>query len=306
MNFSVTLCILIISIFPCLLQAKKGGCRAHSNVPKQHTSNEMDDGYDIKKWDNGVVKYTFDYRGNPEIFGSLTKTDVMVVQKAMEYITDNIPCITFENRPDLYTKDATDAVQIYKNCTCGIPEGEDGSCSNSAYASLGKGHENFLVIEACTEEMSQEVAVSLITHELLHNIGLPHTQERTDADEHIYIHMENIEDEYQDQYETCKGGWTCDTHDVPYDCMSIMHYRDDFFSNGKGNGSTMTAKDPNKCDLHSDNDWMTPNDIALVKKFYNCSFNENPPSSSFFQFIQNQLNQIFHQINFSFQVPDFF
>ena len=61
----------------------------------------------------------------------------------------------------------------------------------------------------------------------------------------------------------CEGP-NCLTYGAPYDCQSIMHYRDYFFANS-GTGKTMTAKDPSKCDLSGYMTKLTDADITLIK-----------------------------------------
>ena len=85
-----------------------------------------------------------------------------------------------------------------------------------------------------------------ILHELMHVLGVMHTQKRKDRDQHIIINEENIEDSFKAryQYEVCEG---CNSHGVPYDCSSIMHYGTTTL--GKPGLETMTAIDPSSCEL---------------------------------------------------------
>ena len=63
---------------------------------------------------------------------------------------------------------------------------------------------------------------ALILHELLHVLGLIHTQNRPDRDRHIWINQNAIKDRNMDQYmPVCRD---CETYDLPYECHSIMHY----------------------------------------------------------------------------------
>ena len=79
----------------------------------------------------------------------------------------------------------------------------------------------------------------------------------------------NIESSGVIQYTKCSGV-ECETHVSPYDCSSIMHYRDDFFANGEG--KTMTAKDPSTCDLSGYMTELTASDIELLKVVISLSF----------------------------------
>ena len=63
------------------------------------------------------------------------------------------------------------------------------------------------------------------------------------------------------QYSICEK---CDDLKVPYDCMSVMHYRDIF-------ERYMVAKDKSTCDLKSKNRILTKSDIELMNKLYGCN-----------------------------------
>ena len=79
----------------------------------------------------------------------------------------------------------------------------------------------------------------------------------------------NIEDSAgaRYQYSKCEGS-ECETHGSPYDCSSIMHYRDYFFKKAGATGPTMTAKDPATCSLSGYMTKLTASDITLLKKMY--------------------------------------
>jgi len=84
-----------------------------------------------------------------------------------------------------------------------------------------------------------------IVHELMHALGVMHTQSRKDRDDYITVNYNNIENKGMGQYRICQE---CNNHTVRYDCGSIMHYGTGLFSNGRG--PTMTAKNPNTCKLN--------------------------------------------------------
>ena len=71
-----------------------------------------------------------------------------------------------------------------------------------------------------------------------------------DRDNYITVNQNNIEDSpgARYQYSKCEGA-ECQTHGSPYDCSSIMHYRDYFFKKPGATGPTMTAKNPATCSL---------------------------------------------------------
>ena len=94
---------------------------------------------------------------------------------------------------------------------------------------------------------------ALIMHELLHVLGLIHTQNRPDRDRHIWINQAAIKRRNMDQYmPVCRD---CETYNLPYECDSIMHYGwMDFASIGRLLAflqPTMTSKH-SSCKLTSD------------------------------------------------------
>lgn len=94
---------------------------------------------------------------------------------------------------------------------------------------------------------------ALITHELLHVLGLIHTQNRYDRDKYIKINEDAIDRKSMDQY--MPKCYECDTYNLPYECDSVMHYGwMDFAASGRLLAffrPTMTAKHPS-CHLTSD------------------------------------------------------
>ena len=161
------------------------------------------------------------------------------------------------------------------------PNGWDGECFGGAYASwLGSGSPTFMVASGI-DLRDDESMVGLFVHELLHNLGVGHTQKRpgkltrsciyyqillvTDRDNYVTVNYNNIETGSWSQYEKCVGT-QCQTFGTPYDCQSIMHYRDRFFGNGKG--KTMSPKNPSNCDLGGYMTQLTASDITLLKVLY--------------------------------------
>ena len=85
----------------------------------------------------------------------------------------------------------------------------------------------------------------------------------------------NIEDSASARYQYSKcEGTECETHGSPYDCSSIMHYRDDAFKKAWARGPTMTAKNPATCNLSGYRTRLTDSDIGLLNKMY-CDQNGN-------------------------------
>ena len=77
----------------------------------------------------------------------------------------------------------------------------------------------------------------------------------------------NIQEDQRYNYKKCEGE-ECETYGTPYDCMSIMNYRDYFFKKAGATGPTMTAKNPATCNLSAANTRLTNSDITLLKRMY--------------------------------------
>merc|ERR1719430_156398 len=108
-------------------------------------------------------------------------------------------------------------------------------CYNGAYAWYGVGYpQNFAISTEEQLQSDQQHLVGLVVHELLHNLGIGHTQKRQDASDYIEINWNNIKPHQLHNYEGCTAGDDprCSRYNhygTEYDCMSIMHYRDNYF-----------------------------------------------------------------------------
>lgn len=107
---------------------------------------------------------------------------------------------------------------------------------NYSYASVGhRGGRQNLVIQRSA--LSGSWGKGLIEHELGHAFGLMHEQTRSDRDEFVTIHWDNIRDGMKSNFRKFDGGLLPTTYNV----RSIMHYGSFIFSkNGK---PTITRKD---------------------------------------------------------------
>lgn len=216
-------------------------------------------------WENGQVNYVYD-------LNTMHPDEVYTVELAMRTISQAVPCIRFVNRP----AGPLNTVTIQKDCACYSTCELRGAYNYVAgVALIGKGQRGakpYLTINTCLAENIKpfnaglEFSLGIIIHELLHVLGVPHTQVRRDAHEHITINWDNI---IEDQHHNFMANHTVfDTHNVEYDCMSIMHYTDTQFQK-KGAGLTMIPKHSN-CDLHSLKNKLTNSDVELLKRMYNC------------------------------------
>jgi len=142
-------------------------------------------------------------------------------------------------------------------------------CQNvGANAKIGAPHaydrDSFLTVIQSLNPLNK-AHVGLMVHELLHVLGMVHTQTRKDTDQYIEVYDRNIARGYWFNYMKCDD---CEAHGIPYDCMSIMHYRNGLLAKWPWL-PTMKAL-YSDCDLWSANNEMTKADVDLLKKLY-CS-----------------------------------
>jgi len=156
-------------------------------------------------------------------------------------------------------------------------------CISGAYANTRSGSPQHFVISRTRLNNNSQEDIGLAVHELLHNLGLGHTQQRTDALDNIVVNWGAIDESAHHNYKQCFktdnencGNDTCvkcefyNDYDTPYDCMSIMHYRDTTFQTNEGwmyGKKTMTAKHKD-CNLDSANRRLTTTDIKILNKMY--------------------------------------
>jgi len=152
---------------------------------------------------------------------------------------------------------------------------EDVCFSGGAFAYYGSDSPQSLVISQTKLNAQNQVDVGLLVHELLHNLGLGHTQKRQDAKEHIFINWENIDEANHGEYKPCteEEDPACkyyNTYRTPYDCSSIMNYGyTTFLKTSKEGQKTMVAKDPSTCELSPNGpSKLSKTDVDLINKMY--------------------------------------
>merc|ERR1711962_27751 len=129
---------------------------------------------------------------------------------------------------------------------------------------------------------------AVIEHEFMHAIGVQHTHSRPDRDNYVTIIEENIQANATfnatDQFEKLDEE-EYNTFGLPYDYLSVMHYSDSLFSNGKG--KTILTHDSSMQDVIGRAQGVSEGDIELVKRMYKCNGKTEPlttvtsgPSSS--------------------------
>merc|ERR1719186_458605 len=204
------------------------------------------------QWENNLIPYFFTSTSdkNKELFRSV-----------MDIIEEKT-CFKFEEK----TKDE------YKDKHSLEIEASGYSCANGCYGGVDTSfHSEVVKLKSVTQVNDREDCKlrcgGFILHELMHVLGVGHTQRRSDRDHFIIMNMENVKDSnLESQFEICTD---CILHpDIPYDCDSMMHY-----ATHSGGKELFKPKNPETCKLDatpkvsegpkgSDVDWKLLNIIG--------------------------------------------
>ncbi|XP_028280341.1 meprin A subunit beta-like [Parambassis ranga] len=111
-------------------------------------------------------------------------------------------------------------------------------------------------------------SVATVEHEFLHALGFFHEQSRYDRDDYVIIQFENIVKGYENNFLKASSEEST-TQGVPYDYFSVMHYGQNFFSNG--NGSTIITKDPDFQNVIGQRLEMSSKDVLELNLLYKCN-----------------------------------
>ncbi|XP_035215186.1 astacin-like metalloprotease toxin 5 isoform X2 [Stegodyphus dumicola] len=204
-----------------------------------------EDGYDRNAlvserelWPKGRIPYVIN-------FELRDKTDL--IEEAMEFLNDNT-CIQFVPRTI-----EKDYIRI-----------EKGSGCNSELGRGDGGERGLSLGDGC-------YSLGTVLHELIHSIGFNHEQTRSDRDDYITIHWENIKEGSEHNFEKLKP--MENKLLLEYDYNSIMHYGSLSFSKDKRRGlKTMTAKKKGFRLLPPREKMPTDSDIKKINLLYKCSF----------------------------------
>ena len=129
---------------------------------------------------------------------------------------------------------------------------------------------------ACNDEKDHKLGSGYwgtLLHEVFHVFGITHTQRREDRGKFVTVFWDNIKPEAQAQYEICPQSICKLYPDVPYECNSIMHYKERAFS-VDGVKRTMISKNPASCYpkyLIDEMNIPTKNDWKLLRKVLGCN-----------------------------------
>jgi len=196
-----------------LLNPTSNGTRAHSHNPAFNWGNQK-----------ASVPYFF-ATGIPE-------QDKQVVRTQMGRISSNTgSCIRFQEISPSGAPNHHLEVRV-----SGIPECQGimmGWVDHAGYKVIMEFNSRLANQNSCVHDPK---ITGLVLHELMHVLGIQHTQKRADRDNHILYHPKCVDPHRRSQYEKRHD---LHTHNVPYICNSIMHYTQWHFSTGC---PTMTAK----------------------------------------------------------------
>ncbi|XP_050498464.1 zinc metalloproteinase nas-13-like [Diabrotica virgifera virgifera] len=191
---------------------------------------------DYYRWPKGIIPYV--------ITGNYTTEQIEILHRAFATF-HKYTCIKFIPRRSNDTDyiNITDDVARYCFTSTGRIGGED-------ILNLGK---------RCFKKFGTSI------HELMHNIGFWHEQARTDRDDYVDIHAENIRDGMESNFDK-------KIEDVnfnqPYDYASVLHYSPKAFS--KNANFTIAPKDISFIEYMGQRKGLSKIDITKVNLMYNC------------------------------------
>ncbi|XP_039605752.1 meprin A subunit alpha-like [Polypterus senegalus] len=110
---------------------------------------------------------------------------------------------------------------------------------------------------------------AVIEHELLHALGFYHEQSRTDRDDYVNIHWEEVQQGKEHNFVKYDDSFITDQN-TPYDYESIMHYGPYSF-NKNVSAPTVTCKIPEFDNIIGQYLDFSNMDIIRLNRMYNCS-----------------------------------
>ncbi|KAH0518263.1 Meprin A subunit alpha [Microtus ochrogaster] len=110
---------------------------------------------------------------------------------------------------------------------------------------------------------------AIIEHELLHALGFYHEQSRTDRDDYVTIHWDEILPDYEHNFNTYDDNTITDLN-TPYDYESVMHYAP-FSFNKNESIPTITTKIPEFNGIIGQRLDFSAIDLERLNRMYNCT-----------------------------------
>ncbi|RWS23382.1 Astacin-like metalloprotease toxin, partial [Leptotrombidium deliense] len=108
---------------------------------------------------------------------------------------------------------------------------------------------------------------SLILHELMHTLGFVHMHSRSDRDDYIKIHWENINVSDRGRFIRFRPHQSENL--TPFDFDSVMLYGNTSYSKDK-KSFTMTSLDGSKIIEVCEKPGLSHNDVLAINKLYDC------------------------------------
>ncbi|XP_023213989.1 astacin-like metalloprotease toxin 5 [Centruroides sculpturatus] len=187
------------------------------------------------RWKGGIVYYSID----PDLENI---TDL--ITEAMNHINNATGgCITFKQR-----QYEPDYILFIKGDGC------------SSYVGRVKGEQHLSLGEGCE-------SIGIILHEICHALGFHHEHSRPDRDKYLFIHWNNINEDYLDQFETIDPNLITIYND--FDPESIMIY-ENYEASKDGSSMAMEAKSGVKLGPPDDKTGLSPSDVYRIKRLYEC------------------------------------
>ncbi|GBN33115.1 Astacin-like metalloprotease toxin 1 [Araneus ventricosus] len=189
---------------------------------------------DSQRWPNGVVPYFLD--------ASVSHIKDLI-QKSMRHIEQN-SCIRFKKRTNEHNY-----IRIFYGNGCW-----------SFWGLLNQGEQKVSLGDRCDY-------FGTVVHELLHALGFEHEHNRSDRDNYLDIHLENVEKEWHHAFKKLLPNENRLLTSFDFD--SVMLYGEGSFAKAHGLKS-MTAKDGRFMDEPYNKPGMSASDIKRLNMLYQC------------------------------------
>ncbi|KAE8587887.1 hypothetical protein XENTR_v10022165 [Xenopus tropicalis] len=163
------------------------------------------------------------------------------------------------------------AMQEYESLTCVrfVPRANETAFLNIM---SGSGCVSFLgkVGGAQTVQLASYGCIyrGIIQHELNHALGFYHEQSRSDRDDYVTIHTENILPGYEGNFNKANSN----NLGLEYDYSSVMHYPGDAFSK---NGNLTIVPKPDPTVPIGQRDGLSILDVSKINRLYQCDVCSN-------------------------------